>query len=213
MPSVSPEKRPISRSAKPSPRGAAVEGELSVVLLVVDGIELVFAHIDAEAELVAAADHGDVVGKLVGVDVENARSAGAAADVKAAARVVADAELRVVRNRDIHVDAQIFGAEQIRCIAAVIASAVEGDMEGVDQGRREGVCIAYGHGLRTLVISCGSGSQGVSAVEQGLANEIVDVVTGEYRLLAAEVIVDAADVLIVGVVGEVTVIVLTAGVG
>src|ERR1700723_4575866 len=61
--------------------GGAIESELAVILLVVDGIELVFARIHAKAELVPAADERKIVRYLVSVDVEKSGSAGTAAKV------------------------------------------------------------------------------------------------------------------------------------
>src|ERR1035441_5427410 len=70
---------------QPVAGGAAVESELPVVLLIVDGVELVLTQIEAKADLVPATDPRDVVRHLVGVDIEKAGGAGAATHVEAAA--------------------------------------------------------------------------------------------------------------------------------
>ena len=58
-------------------RGAA-ERELPVGLLVIEGIELVLAPVEAERDLVLAASDREIVSQLVGVDVEIGEGAGAA---------------------------------------------------------------------------------------------------------------------------------------
>src|ERR1035441_1363384 len=198
---------------QPIARDAAVERELAVGLLVVKGIELVLAAIEAESDLVLAADEGEIVGHLVGVDVEVGEGAGAAAHVESAPRIAAHAELRIVGDVDEHVDAQILRAEQVGRRSAVVPPPVEGGVERVDGRGAEGIRVADGHGLGTVLVAGASRGQGVLAIEQRLGQVVVDEVPPIELLLAADVVIDAANPLVVRIVGEIAEVSQPARVG
>src|SRR6185437_15372799 len=73
----------------------------------------------------------DVVGKLKCVDVEKSGSARSAANIKRATCRNA----HIVRNRDSHIDSQIFDDDILRVRPAIVAPPREGCMERVDRRR------------------------------------------------------------------------------
>ena len=75
-------------------------------------------------------------------------------------------------------------------------------MERVHLARTDGIGVANGNGLRFVPVAGGPGGQGVVVAENRELQEIVDVVAAEEHLLAADVVIHAADPLIVGVVSR-----------
>ena len=145
---------------RPIPVRRAVKRKVSVLLEAGDGIVLHADEVKPECHLMPAADHVHVVGHLERVDVEMSRGAGSAEGAESAG----NREQQEVGHGAVHVDPEQRRIDRNIRRPAVIAPAVEGDVERVQRSRAEGVVVADGHRLRHLEVAGLRGGQQILAV-------------------------------------------------
>ena len=120
-------------------------------------------EVEAEGDLMASADEVHVVGNLVAVDVEMPGRAGPAERAEGAV----DGQQQEVGHGAVHVDAEHGGIDRDIRRAAVIAHAVEADVERVQRAGAERIGIADGGRLSQLQVAGLRRGQQVCAVVGG----------------------------------------------
>ena len=134
--------------------------------------DVVACPVDAQADLVGAFDHVDVIGDLILV-LPRVGVGHPAAEPE----VAVDAELERLRHRRVGVDADVAGVEELGAMPVGDDPAV-GDAQGVDGGRPEHPVVPDAVLVRPVVLGQRVGARG----------EQVRLVVGERRpVLRAEV--------------------------
>ncbi len=174
----------------------AAEGIAAVEEVAGAGVVTRADKFSTKGNLVLADEPVNIVGKILGVHVEVAGGAGSATGIEAASHL--DTQIDGGVGKDV--DAKGVGVDTARRRPTVVAAAGVGPVEGVDDLRRDDEGVAEGKALNALVVTGGSGEQDVGRRVVVRSVVVGEVVAAEEGVALAPGVVDAADVLVFGVV-------------